>query len=109
MAEDELIDDKKEDAPKFEYCESCGVNLKTQEDHGGKDIKNSWCKDCCTEDGKHKSKEEVKKHIIKDVIMGHEAPTVMGERIQEPEEAAKLAEDYMKRMPAWEVKEENPE
>jgi hypothetical protein len=98
---------EEEEEKKFFYCEACGIQLLKPEDHGGGDEKNTWCKDCCNEDGSHKSREEVKKNVIK-IITGHDAYATMGERITE-EEADKLAEEYMKKMPAWEVKEEKKE
>ncbi|MBD3164769.1 hypothetical protein GF323_06225 [Candidatus Woesearchaeota archaeon] len=109
MAEEEIREEEKKEEPKFFYCESCGIQLKDNSDRGGGKPDNTWCKDCCNEDGSHKSKEDIKKHIKKDIIMGPVAPTAFGETVEDEKEAEKLAEEYMKKMPAWEVKGEKKE
>jgi len=92
----------KVEEPVFEYCESCGIQLKTEEDHGGSDSENKWCKDCCHTDGSHKTKDEVKEHVIKDILTAPDAITVMGEKVTD-EETDQLALDYMDKNPAWHV------
>jgi len=83
---------------KFEYCESCGIQLQKPEDRGKGDG-NTWCKDCCNEDGSHKSVEEIKKRI-KNLLLSPEATVSMGEKVSE-EDIDNFVEDYMRKMPAW--------
>ncbi|MBR9699678.1 hypothetical protein GOV09_04435 [Candidatus Woesearchaeota archaeon] len=92
--------ERKGEAPAFKYCESCGIRLMKPSDCGGGDPHNARCKDCCKPDGSYKDKEEVKQHIKK-LFFSPDAITVMGERVESDEEAEKLAEEYMKKMPAW--------
>jgi len=94
MAEEEV------DEVKFEYCQSCGIRIKGKEDHGGSDPENKWCKGCCNPDGSRKSREEIKKKIV-ELVSSDKAYIVMGERAT-PEELDKMAEEYMKKLPAWE-------
>jgi hypothetical protein len=101
MAEEEL----KQEVPQFIYCEACGRRI-FKDDLCGKDKCNTWCKECCNSDGSHKNKEDVKKNIAK-FIMSIEGHRVMGEKLENQEEALKLAEEFMKKMPAW--SEENTE
>ncbi len=112
MAEEEIKADdatEEEEKPKFFYCDSCGIQLKDDSDRGGGKRENTWCKDCCNEDGTRKDREGVIDHVAKDIIMGVEAPTALGEKITDIEEARKLADDYIKRMPAWEEKTKTEE
>ncbi len=105
MAKEKKVE---EEEPNFSYCESCGIEFKKPEDHGAGDESNTWCKDCCHEDGSHKTKEEVIDVVI-NIIQGPIAPTAMGETIKDSEEAKELALEYMKKMPAWEEKKEGDE
>ena len=91
------------DEKTFAYCESCGVELKKPEDHGGGDSKNKWCKECCNPDGSHKTRDDIKVVILK-LLQSADAQVVMGERLS-AEEANGLIEDYMNRMPAWKKEE----
>ncbi len=90
--------------PVFEYCESCGIRLIKKEDHGGSDPKNTWCKDCCNPNGSHKTKEEIKKNVAK-LFTKIDISKLLGES-PAIDEIDKMAEDYLKRMPAWAPKEE---
>lgn len=83
----------------FEYCESCGIRLMKKEDHGSNNLQNKWCINCCNSDGSHKPREDVKKNIVR-LFMSIDAYKVMGEKLTQ-EEAEQLAEEYMKKMPAW--------
>jgi hypothetical protein len=94
-----MAEEVTEEEPKFYYCESCGKRLFRAEDHGNNDMNNLWCKDCCNPDGSHKSRDEAKKVVMK-LLLSPDAVRSMGERLDK-EEAEKLAEEYMKRMPAW--------
>ena len=90
--------------PQFFYCESCGIWMKTVDDRGGKNANNSWCRNCCDESGRHKSMEEVKKTIIA-MISGPDMIRAVGEKVADPEEISRMADDYLKRMPAWKPEE----
>ena len=83
--------------PEFFYCASCGVQIKS--DLGGTDPNNTWCSNCCHPDGSHKSYEEVKKNIVQ-LFLSPDAPGIMGEKVEQSD-VGNLADDYMRRMPAW--------
>ena len=73
-------------------CESCGMPMENPSDHGGGNLENQYCKHCTDPNGKLKSRAEVKAGIIKYMMKTEKR----GE-----EDARKLVEEHMKRMPAW--------
>jgi hypothetical protein len=85
-------------------CESCGMPMEAEGQHGGGDPKNTWCIYCCYKDGTHKSRKEVRECMIDFMLTdaGKESMRTMG---QEPPENRKEAEEavdrHMSRMPAW--------
>jgi hypothetical protein len=89
-----------EEEPKFYYCEACGKRMIKIEDHGGTKLENTWCNECSDDSGKHKTKEQVKEKIVK-WIMSDIGYKVTGEKIESKEEAEKMADEFMKNLPAW--------
>lgn len=81
-------------------CESCGMPMEKQEDHGGGDSNNTWCLHCCHEDGSHKSREEVREGMIQ-WMMGDECENAGFPKAKSREEAEKRADGIMAMMPAW--------
>ncbi len=73
-------------------CESCGMPMKNVELRGGKKEECKCCVHCCDEEGNLKSKEDVKKGMI-NYYVEHEGKS--------KEEAEKLVDEYMTKMPAW--------
>ena len=47
------------------FCDSCGMRMEDPEDHGGENKHNPYCKHCCDENGNLKSREEVRRNMIK--------------------------------------------
>lgn len=39
-------------------CESCGMPMATNSEHGGSDPTNTWCVHCCRDDGAHLTFDE---------------------------------------------------
>ncbi len=72
-------------------CESCGMPMKEASEHGGGEINNPYCKYCTTVDGKLKSREEVR-----EVMIG-----LYVSKGKTREEAEKVVDEHMARMPAW--------
>ena len=73
-------------------CESCGMPMKTTEEHGGGDINNPYCKYCTDAEGKLKSMEEVREGMIQ---------FYMKSQGKSREEAEKFVDAHMCKMPAW--------
>jgi len=73
-------------------CESCGMPMKTAEEHGGGDINKSYCKYCTGAEGKLKSREEVREGMIQFYVKSQGKPR---------EEAEKSVGANMRKMPAW--------
>ena len=73
-------------------CQSCGMPMKKPEEFGGGDTNSKYCKYCCNEDGSLKSREEVRKNMIKWVMDNKGAPK---------KEAQKAVDELMNKMPAW--------
>jgi len=73
-------------------CESCGMPMEKDEDFGGNDPKNKYCKHCTFPDGELKPYEEVLKGMSNHMV------ETQGISL---EEARKKAREYLKTMPAW--------
>ncbi len=73
-------------------CESCGMPMKTAEEHGGGDINNLYCRYCTDAEGKLKSREEVREGMIQFYVKSQGKPR---------EEAEKFVDEQMRKMPAW--------
>ena len=73
-------------------CESCGMPMVEAKMHGGEDAKNKNCQYCCDKSGKLKSREEVRKGMVR-FYQDSEGKT--------KEEAEKFVDEYMSKMPAW--------
>ena len=73
-------------------CESCGMPMDGAKTHGGHDENNEYCAYCTDSKGKLKSRSEVREGII-GYMVKHEKRT--------RDEAEKLVEEHMSRMPAW--------
>lgn len=72
-------------------CESCGMPMDTEEDHGGGDEGNKYCQYCCDEEGNLKSREAVRNGWINS----------LEQEGMDREEAEKKVDQEMKKMPAW--------
>ncbi len=73
-------------------CESCGMPMMKPEDHGAGKEDNKYCKYCTDEEGKLKSREQVKEGMMQ-LKMNSEKKSI--------EQAEREVEEYMKSMPAW--------
>jgi hypothetical protein len=73
-------------------CESCGMPMEGPSTHGGGNTENKYCVYCTTPDWKLKSRAEVKAGMIKYMMKTEKR----GE-----EDARRLVEGHMRRMPAW--------
>ena len=76
-------------------CESCGMPMEGPATHGGHKPDNKYCAYCTTPDGKLKGRAQVREGMIK-YMMKSERKT--------EEEARRLVDDHMSRMPAWKGK-----
>ncbi|MCJ7679142.1 MAG: AraC family transcriptional regulator [Candidatus Aminicenantes bacterium] len=74
------------------YCASCGMPMKEAADFGGGRKSNFYCVHCCNERGNLKSYDEV--------LEGLKLFTIQAMGLSE-EEALKLAEEGLSKMPAW--------
>lgn len=73
-------------------CESCGMPMENAEQHGGGDINNPYCMYCTTPEGKLKSRGEIREGMI---------GFYMSRMEKSREEAEKIVDDTMSRMPTW--------
>jgi hypothetical protein len=79
-------------ADEVKSCESCGMPMQNEKDHGGGDIENPFCVYCTDETGKLRSRQEVREGMI------HLFMAQMG---RSREEAEKFVDGQMKKLPAW--------
>jgi len=77
----------------LKFCESCGRPMKAASEHGGGNINNPYCVHCTTADGKLKSREEIRRWMIR--LYMSQGKT--------RDEAEKIVDKHMTRMPAWRV------
>ena len=73
-------------------CESCGMPMTEAEMHGGSKVENPYCCYCCDDQGSLKSREDVHEGMI-NFYMRHQG--------KPRDEAEKVVDDTMARMPAW--------
>jgi hypothetical protein len=76
-------------------CQSCGMPMDSDKQHGGGDPSNKFCIYCTDAAGKLKTREQVRQGMI--------AFFMKARRLDETA-AAKFVDDYMKNMPAWKKK-----
>jgi len=81
-------------------CESCGMLMRTAEQHGGGDGRNSRCVNCCHPDGTFKTREEVLAGSI-EWLMSDACEEAGFPKAQTLEEAQRRAEQILLEKPVW--------
>ncbi|VVB98495.1 Putative zinc ribbon domain protein [uncultured archaeon] len=76
-------------------CESCGMPMEGASTHGGGNAESKYCAYCTNAEGKLKSKAEVRQGMIKYMMKSEK---------KSEEEAQRLVDEHMSRMPAWKGK-----
>ena len=76
-------------------CQSCGMPMGEDKQHGAGDPKNPFCVFCTDEKGKLKTREQISTGM---------AAFFMRKRRMDADVAEKFVDDYMKKMPAWKKK-----
>ncbi|MFZ5365960.1 MAG: zinc ribbon domain-containing protein [Patescibacteria group bacterium] len=76
-------------------CQSCGMPMATDADHGGARVENPYCKYCTDPSGNLKSKEEVREGMINFQMQQSPGKT--------REEIAAEVDQHMRTMPAWQT------
>lgn len=76
-------------------CQSCGMPMKEDKQHGGGDPKNPYCVFCTDASGKLRPKAVIKEGMV---------ALFMRKKRMDPDVTEKFVEDYMGRMPAWKKK-----
>ena len=79
-------------AEELKSCESCGMPMKTADEHGGGDVNNPYCVHCTDPEGRLKTREEVRAGMIR-FFMSSEGKS--------REQAEEFVDEHMKKMPAW--------
>ena len=79
-------------AANVKTCESCGMGMPQEKDHGGGDAGNPFCVHCTGQTGKLKSRAEIREGMI----------NLYMSRMGKPrEEAVRFVDEHMKKLPAW--------
>jgi hypothetical protein len=73
-------------------CESCGMPMPDAKYHGAGDVNNRYCVYCTDEEGKLKSRQEVREGMI------HLYMAQMG---KSREEGERFVDEQMRKLPAW--------
>lgn len=76
-------------------CQSCGMPMAADADHGGGKADNPYCKYCTDPAGNLKSKEEVREGMIN--FQMQQSPGKTREEIEKEVDA------HMAQMPAWQI------
>jgi len=87
--------------PEFNHCKSCGMPMMNEQDHGGNDENNSWCKYCCDNNGNHKSYDEILENMT-NFMLSEDGQMMSGIKFENKEDALKSAKDYLSKCEAWE-------
>ena len=87
---------------KFKHCEACGMPMLHDKDFGGSDEKNTWCVNCCDENGNHKSYDEILSSMS-EFLLTEEGFELSEQRYENIEESTKAAKEYLSKMPAFRV------
>lgn len=81
-------------------CQSCGMPMAQDSDHGGGRLENPYCKYCTDESGNLKTKEEVREGMINFQMQQSPGKT--------REEVAAEVDQHMSTMPTWQTQTGTP-
>lgn len=77
---------------RVERCQSCGSSMEGVSERGGGDPHNPYCRECTTEEGALRPRDEVRNHMVSYWLRNQPVSR---------EEAEQATDGYMAKMPAW--------
>lgn len=85
---------------KFNHCLACGFPMDKIQDYGGFNKNNSWCSNCCYENGEHKPFETLIEEMSK-FLLTKEGEQTSEIKFKSIEQSREFAIKYLKKQPAF--------